>query len=193
MKSQEVFHSSKFYWCLQLFLIREGRNVITPVTDNARYTPPEHTSMGTALKQYVIKKGWAIHATTILLNSCLSSFYPPWNLWACLSSRLSGDELQHEFAGRPRVWSSPKTQILEQEFKLDLPLCYLEIACAGLDRHGPGASLDRALQSVKQSSHPLIASMPYVLLFAFLNWTVLARQQGQVYTYSRLPSSSSGL
>lgn len=34
---------------LQPFLIREGRNVITLVTENAKYTPPEYISMGNSL------------------------------------------------------------------------------------------------------------------------------------------------
>lgn len=37
MKSQEVLNS-EFYFSLQLFLIREGRNVIILVTDNALVT-----------------------------------------------------------------------------------------------------------------------------------------------------------
>lgn len=46
--SQEGFNSCKFNWLLQLFLIREGRNVITSYW-KCQTDPPEYTSMGISL------------------------------------------------------------------------------------------------------------------------------------------------
>lgn len=48
INSQEAFNSSKFNWSLQLFLIREGRNVITSYW-KCQTDPPEYTSMGISL------------------------------------------------------------------------------------------------------------------------------------------------
>lgn len=98
INSQEAFNSSKFNQSLQLFLTREGRNVITSYW-RCQTDLPEYTSMAISLP-------WSIMLArklglSMLQKSCCHSnlskpflLLPPQNLWACLSSRISSNEFQ---------------------------------------------------------------------------------------------------
>lgn len=124
------------------------------VTENVRQAPPEYTSMGISLTCsealcWQESLGYPCYKSLLVIPTflSLSSFYQPQNLWACLSSRISSNEFQQV---NLNLTKSKGCSLIseEQEFKLDLPLCYLWIFCAGLDRHRPGAC-HRTLQRSK--------------------------------------------
>lgn len=112
INSQEAFNSSKFNWSLQLFLIRESRNVITSYW-TCQTDPPRiyiNGNFSNLLWSIMLarKLGLCMLQKSCCLSNLSKPFFllPPRNLRACLSSRISSNEFQQKV-----TWVSPSPKM----------------------------------------------------------------------------------
>lgn len=114
MKSQEIFQGSKYTDLCNPFSLRKVETSQLQLPKKCQIQPPPRIYVNMylwpTLKQYVFKKAWSSYTMTILLLFLPFWAFPPFtHLGICgpASPTILSNELQHEFAGRPKfdqVW-----------------------------------------------------------------------------------------
>lgn len=116
--SQEGFNSCKFNWLLQLFLIREGRNVITSYWKCQTDPPRIYINGNFSNRLWSIMLARKLGLSALRKSCCHSNLskpfflLPPQNLWVCLSSGISSKEFQQvDLCPKTAAWSQKRRSL----------------------------------------------------------------------------------